>query len=119
MRLKCPHCGHTATIRTTETVTNLLVKHYFVCTNHLCGHTFVGATEITYTLSPSATPNPAVLLPLSKHVSRAVLARQLQLAREIDEPPLPQPGDPSLGAALAAAAPSPQGARPAGQATAA
>nr|WP_298431386.1 ogr/Delta-like zinc finger family protein [Ottowia sp.] len=80
--MKCPHCSEWANIRTSEAVTNLLVRHYFVCSNHLCGHTFVGATEITYTLSPSARPNPAVMLPFSKNVSRSTLTRHLQLARE-------------------------------------
>ena len=116
MRLKCPHCGHPAHIRTTEPITNLLVKHYFTCTNHMCGHTFVGATEITYTLSPSATPNPDVLLPLSQHVRRGVLTRQLQVAGEAVADPFPPPGEPSPGQSLNGTTPAqPPGPAPADQ----
>lgn len=90
MRMRCPHCKGPATIRTSEEVTPLLRELFVVCRNPACGHTFVAATEIHRTLSPSAMPDPAVRLPLSKHVNRRELMQQL-MTLPIAEPRLPTP----------------------------
>jgi hypothetical protein len=50
----------------------------FVCVDYTCGHTFVANLEAVRTLSPSAKPNPAIGLPISKHVRDRVM-QQLQL----------------------------------------
>lgn len=69
-RMACPHCEAQAEIRTSRLLSNTMRELIYVCTNVECGHTFVAMTEIVRTLSPSATPNPKVLLPLSTHVQR-------------------------------------------------
>lgn len=87
-RLKCPHCGSVCAIRDSGQVTLLTRESIYACSNPECGHTFVGITEIVRTLSPSATPNPAVDLPLSRHIRRDVLRNQIDHARPADHGPL-------------------------------
>ncbi|MCD9124011.1 ogr/Delta-like zinc finger family protein [Cupriavidus sp. UGS-1] len=53
----------------------------YQCRNPECGHTFVVTAEVSRTLSPSAMPNPNVLLPISE-VVKARLMRQLELLPE-------------------------------------
>lgn len=50
----------------------------YACTDPECGHTFVVSAEVQRTLSPSAKPNPSVLLPISE-VVRERLMKQLEL----------------------------------------
>jgi hypothetical protein len=65
-------------------MSNLTRQATYHCTNVECGHTFMALTEIVYTISPSATPDPRVHLPMSKHVQRALLREQLDRAPEAD-----------------------------------
>jgi predicted RNA-binding Zn-ribbon protein involved in translation (DUF1610 family) len=83
-RMACPHCGHPAIVRSSEALSALTRRQTYWCTNIECGHTFVAHTEIVYTLSPSATPDPAVHLPLSKHVRRDLLEAELAHAPQAD-----------------------------------
>ncbi|WP_333907165.1 ogr/Delta-like zinc finger family protein [Delftia acidovorans] len=83
-RIPCPHCESPATIRRSNQVTNLTREYAFACTNFECGHTFSATMEITRTLSPSATPNPTVRLPLSTHVRRDLMREQLACAQPSD-----------------------------------
>jgi len=83
-RMACPHCGWPAVIRTSQAMSALTRQLVYACTNVECGHTFVANTEIVYTLSPSATPDPAVHLPLSRHVRRELLAAELEHAPRAD-----------------------------------
>jgi len=80
MRLQCPHCEHPCVIRTSEQMSKLTRQSVYCCVNAECGHTFVANTEIVRTLSPSATPDPSVNLPLSSHVRRDMLRVQLDHA---------------------------------------
>lgn len=80
-RVDCPHCGWASTIRTSVKLSALTRESMHACSNVECGHTFVAYTEIARTLSPSATPNPAINLPLSTHVRRDLLRTQLDHAR--------------------------------------
>lgn len=68
--MACPHCEAEAAIRTSRMVSDTMRELIYACSNTECGHTFLAVTEIRYTLSPSAIPNPKVLLPLSTHVRR-------------------------------------------------
>lgn len=77
MRMRCPHCKSWANVRNSVEVTPLLRELFLVCKNAACGHTFAAATEINRTLSPSATPDPAILLPLSPHVRRRDVMEQM------------------------------------------
>jgi len=85
--MTCPHCGWPAVVRTSQAMSNLTRQSTYCCTNEECGHTFVGLTEVVYTLSPSATPDPSVRLPLSKHVRRESLLEQLEHALGADYQP--------------------------------
>ncbi len=81
-RLPCPHCEQPAVIRTSVQVSRLTREYMFCCTNPECGHTFVALTEVVRTLSPSATPDPSVCLPMSTHVRRDLLRAQLESAAQ-------------------------------------
>lgn len=80
MRLRCPHCASPCTIRSSEQMSVLTRQSFYCCVNAECGHTFVALTEIVRTLSPSATPDPSVNLPLSSHVRRDLLQATLEHA---------------------------------------
>ena len=69
-RMACPHCGFDSVIRTSWVMTKLMRETTYQCTNPECGHTFAALTEIVRTLSPSATPDPTVNIPLSSHIRR-------------------------------------------------
>ncbi|MBV7413586.1 ogr/Delta-like zinc finger family protein [Aeromonas sp. sif2433] len=66
MRLICPHCGHSSAVRTSRRMSPLTGVASYQCRNVDCGHTFKAAFEIIATISPSALPNPAIVLPISK-----------------------------------------------------
>lgn len=66
MRLYCPHCGHYAVVRTSRRMSPLTGVASYQCRNVNCGHTFKAAFEIIATISPSATPDPAIVLPFCK-----------------------------------------------------
>jgi hypothetical protein len=93
MRMRCPHCKSSASIRTSTEITVLLREMSLICSNPACGHTFIAATEINRTLSPSAIPDPNVRLPLSKHVQRRELVQQL-MTLPTAEPRAPMPTSP-------------------------
>ena len=80
MRMKCPHCGNWAAARSTEDVTATSRKAWLQCSNMECGHTFTAALTVLETLSPSAIPNPAVVIPQSPHIKRTLLGQQLERA---------------------------------------
>lgn len=81
-RMECPHCKATCEIRTSKPVSATMRETIYQCTNVECGHTFVATTEIVRTLSPSATPDPTVNLPLSTHVRRDMMRVVLDNAGE-------------------------------------
>lgn len=78
MRMMCPHCKQNAYTRHSGQLTNTSRETIFYCRNYECGHVFSAVTEINRTISPSATPDPAVVLPMSSHIKRALLQQQLQ-----------------------------------------
>ena len=92
-RISCPHSNWPATVRTSETVSELTRKTTYSCTNWECGHNFKTLEEIVCSLTPSSTPNPAIHLPLSSHVRRGLLQRQLTHERIVDH--TPENGTPS------------------------
>lgn len=81
-RMACPHCDAQCEIRTSRLLSKTMRELVYACTNAECGHTFVANTEIVRTLSPSATPDPTVNLPLSTHVQRSMLRIVLDNAGE-------------------------------------
>jgi len=87
MRLRCPHCGTLGSIRSSEVVSATVSRQYVICNNLECGHTWRATTEADLTLSPSATPESTVLLPMSSHVRRDVVGAQMRSARIFDYSP--------------------------------
>lgn len=83
-RLPCPHCEQPAVIRTSVQMSRVTREYMYCCTNPECGHTFVALTEVVRTLSPSATPDPSVTLPISTHVRRDMLRAQLDNAAQAE-----------------------------------
>lgn len=78
MRLRCPHCNALSTILSSDATSATVTRHYVVCRNEDCGHSWRATTEADITLSPSAIPNASVVLPLSSHIRREVLMAQLR-----------------------------------------
>lgn len=87
IQMHCPHCGAWAVARSSNVLTTTSRDLFYQCTNVECGHTFRAVLEINCTLSPSAIPNPAVVIPLSKHVRRGLLGELMQRAPQGDYAP--------------------------------
>ncbi|MFM2480171.1 ogr/Delta-like zinc finger family protein [Celerinatantimonas sp. YJH-8] len=64
-RFVCPHCHRTMRVRTSEGISELVRTMYLQCTNEACGGTYRAILEITHQLSPSAMPNPEIMLPMA------------------------------------------------------
>ena len=77
MRTRCPHCNELCTTRKTEQISSMYREITFVCNNSECGHVFVASVSPVRTLSPSATPDPSVNLPLSAHIDKTALFKAL------------------------------------------
>lgn len=87
MRFRCPHCGAYGNVRTSEPQSATVTYLYVACVDLECGHTWRVDAEAAVTLSPSAKPRADVLIPLSPHVQRGRLTKNLELAREGDHRP--------------------------------
>ena len=81
-RFPCPHCKASSEIRTSRMVSATMRESIYQCTNVECGHTFIVDAEASRTLSPSATPDPTVNMPLSTHVRRDMVRVVLDNAAE-------------------------------------
>ncbi|WP_322784614.1 Ogr/Delta-like zinc finger protein [Verminephrobacter aporrectodeae] len=75
--MRCPHCKAWSSIRSSIQVTDTSRESIFVCRDPECGHSFSAVTTINRTLSLSSKPNSRVILPLSSHIKRALVAQQL------------------------------------------
>lgn len=60
----CPHCKSLARCRTSERQSPVTRRIVYQCSNVECGHTFVAMEEVIRTISPSAMPDPHVVLPV-------------------------------------------------------
>lgn len=58
----CPHCGGATRIRDSRGVTPTYRTLRLQCLNIHCGATYGVESTITHIISPSAAPNPAVVL---------------------------------------------------------
>lgn len=87
MIFNCPHCGTSATVRTSRALSPLLREAYYQCRNLVCGHTFKVLVEAVETISPSSKPCPEIAVALDKKRSRDTPAapptveRQQQMAQ--------------------------------------
>lgn len=70
--MRCPHCNALTKVRTSNAITPTLRKSHHLCSNMECGFAFVTFTEVAWALMPSACPNPAINVPLGKHVYTAL-----------------------------------------------
>lgn len=62
--VSCPHCKGKATIRGSREIAPLMRDIYYRCRDDLsCGHVFVAQLVISHTITPSARPNPSIVLP--------------------------------------------------------
>ena len=87
MRMMCPHCKQNVYTRSSGQLTTTSRETIFYCRNYECGHVFSAVTEINRTISPSATPDPTVVLPMSSHIKRDLLQQQLQSMPTADYKP--------------------------------
>lgn len=114
MKIQCPHCEAWSRVTSSHKATDTARTGYAQCTNLICGHTFSISVTIDFTISPSAQPNPRVILPLSPTITRQRLADLMRVAPQadvagldvascglsgrawypdlFDDPPAPQPG---------------------------
>lgn len=76
--MHCPHCRSRARVRTSKEVSLTMREVTYVCTNNACGHVWVATLEVARTLSPSSTPNLSIRIPLSTHIERKSLIKQLE-----------------------------------------
>jgi hypothetical protein len=76
---RCPHCRARSTARSSRDMSITFREVTFACTNPECGHTYVVNMEFARTLSPSATPDLSLNLPLSPHVRE-------RLEQQLDQP---------------------------------
>lgn len=70
VRRQCPHCQAYARIRSSEAQSPLSRITWLQCTNVHCGHTWAEGSEVLYTITPSASPNPNVNIPI-RHKERS------------------------------------------------
>ena len=78
MRVKCPHCGTFATVRTSQSITALTGVATYKCRNDVeCGFSFKTAFEIIGEISPPANRNQAVVLPILKSNSQRAQEKKL------------------------------------------
>jgi hypothetical protein len=83
MGFRCWRCGSRATCIRQSQVSPILMEAGYRCSNLDCGHAFVGAIEAIRTLCAGSFAAPAgINVPMSKHVQRAQLLTELQLAPE-------------------------------------
>lgn len=63
--LNCPHCNSRTYARSSKSLSPTYREITFACADASCGHTFVASLSVLRTLSPSARPNPSVVLPIA------------------------------------------------------
>ena len=85
--MHCPHCRAVAIARSSNVLTSTSRDLFYQCSNVACGHTFRAVLEVNCTISPSATPDPKVVIPMSKHIRRGLLGEQLQRMPTADYEP--------------------------------
>ena len=88
LRLSCPHCGAFTRLRSSERFTRLYWRALVECRNAECGWRGTLNLEISYTLTPSQTPDPDIRLPISEH-SREAIITQLRQSEPVKAPTVP------------------------------
>lgn len=89
--MECPHCLTRSYVRSSSPMTRTSRELVLVCKNHECGHSFVAILEVNRTISPSAVPDPKVVIPFSRHIRFDTVIDQLERFPRADHRPmLPQ-----------------------------
>lgn len=65
LSIKCPHCKSKAATRTSREITPVYRELYLQCSNIDCGHTYKAALSVVATVSPSAMPDPRIVIPMA------------------------------------------------------
>lgn len=60
--IACPHCGSASRTRSSRAISPTYRQAIVACSDPECGFTFGVGIEITHAISPSAKPNPAIVL---------------------------------------------------------
>ena len=60
--IACPHCGQATRTRSSRSISSTYRQAIAACTDPECGFTFGVGIEVTHAISPSAKPNPAIVL---------------------------------------------------------
>lgn len=85
-KMACPDCGGPMRVRNSVGLHPLFRNVFFQCMNVNCGGVYGGNMEITRVMSPSATPNPAIDLPMAETTLRRIAAQDEQDKQiDIDE----------------------------------
>ncbi len=63
MSLICPHCNSRMNIRSSRRITPLVTESWHACRNDECAFKVKTITEMVGYATPSAVPNPAIVLP--------------------------------------------------------
>lgn len=99
-RFKCPHClSHLAT-RSSRSVSPIYKEKSLYCVNPECGATFKSESSLTAQISPSACPNPRVVLPRIAPRRRAIPVA-IPAANDSGAPVTPSAANDDEGAATA------------------
>ncbi len=78
----CAHCKSPAKHCASRWLDEFTLREIrYTCSNPECGHTYIAYLETVSTISPSAIPNPKVVLPLSKRSHARMNAYAQQLAQ--------------------------------------
>lgn len=100
MRLRCPHCGAKANIRTSRVVTDTLTEMYVQCMNVECAHTWKAHTLVVHSIAPSMTPRKGLAIPFVPRHQRTDLVGESvnQIALPgMDSMPNPRAMSPDTG----------------------
>ena len=85
LTLRCPHCREWGKIRSSRPVTPLVTDLHVACSDIECGHTFAAQLSILRTISPSSSPNPAVVLPIAPPRARMTKRRPAANDNNLDQ----------------------------------
>ena len=79
---QCPHCHAKCKATKTQQITEIYREVTFTCTNENCGCVFVAAIEPVRLLSLPANPDPAIKIPLSRHISKEKIEAMFSILGE-------------------------------------
>lgn len=68
--MRCPHCRHRGTVRSSVEVTELHRDLWYQCSNIACGHTWRAQLSFVHTISQPANPRPGLSLPVGDQKHR-------------------------------------------------